>query len=638
MRPARLHNLRLNHTERSPHRLFVWDTETRTLTEGQREVMPLRLWAAETVQRHDRRPRQPAVQPHQGSSGAELLAALEGACRASETVWAFAHNQSFDLSVTRLPLLLRERGWEITAHALTTASPWARLSRGSHRLVLADSTSWLPGRLEAIGIQVGIEKPPLPSPDDQESDWWWRCRQDVAILRSALVQLMDWWDARRAGCWSVTGPQTGFNAMRHLPSPHTVVIDPDPAARAFERQAITAGRREVWRVGRQPWGDYREIDFRLAHATIAAHCPLPKRRSVRFETMAVDDWRLGSERWAPMAWATIQAQTPRYPLAVGGRLFYPVGRFRTILAGPELQEARRRGELLSVGPGYVYQLGQHMGDWGRWVLEQLDHPDDAVPEVARTCIKGWSRTVPGKWAARTGRTIHEGDSLELGWGLEHGRHHPSGAPVAVLDMAGRREVVLQDQDADDCFPAVLAWIQSEVRVRLGRLIDRIGPEHMLSCNTDGLFCEAGAGFAEGFSPAEFEPLVPREKQRVPWVDVISPQHLILPRERRLSGVPASAEEVGPYRYRWMTWPRMPSQIAQGDRRGYVREPRTADLSTVPVNRWVWSDGQAVPVSAEVGEDGATSLLRPGSMLGPWPLDGLRRPQHPVLEQLLAPAP
>ncbi len=636
MRTPHVHNLRGNKVERSPHRLFVWDCETLPHPDDKREVHRLRCWAAEVVQRHDRRPKAPRAQVDAGNAPESLVAYLEAACRASETVWAFAHNQSFDLAVTRLPLRLIERGWEITAHALTSSSPWARLARGSHRLVLADSTSWLPGPLASIGAQVGISKPELPDFEGPDEEWAWRCRQDVCILAQALTELMDWWDARKLGSWSITGPASGFNAMRHRPSPHKVVIDPDELARKIERQAIMGGRREVWRVGRQPWGDYREIDFRLAHATVAAHCPLPKRRSVAFDRMGLEDWRLTSDRWAPLAWCLVNAQAPRYPLEVQGRLFYPVGRFRTLLCGPEIAEAHRRSELLEVGPGYVYQLGQHMGEWGRWVLHELGEPQSETPEVARTAIKAWSRQVPGKWAARTGRLIHQGPALEAGWHLEHGRHHPSGAPVATLDMALTRQVVLQDQDADDCFPAVLAWIQSEVRLRLGRLVDQVGPERMLVCNTDGVICEAGAGFAEGFSPADFEPLVPRQKARHAWVDVISPQHVILPTERRLSGVPHSAEEVAERQYRWLTWPRLPSQIASGVQDGYVREPRTVDLSGVPVNRWVGPDGSCWPVVAEVGEDGAARLLPfLGDLTGAAPR-GLRPAQHPVLQRLLGP--
>lgn len=634
MRPQRVHNLRGNKRELSPHRLFVWDVETRPLQEGRREVLTPRVWAAETVQRHGRRPTQPRVEEHRGQDPTGIADMLEASCRASETIWAFAHNQSFDLAAVRLPLQLLSRGWTITAHALATDSPWARLSKGSHRIVLADSASWLPGPLEAIGLQVGIDKPPLPAEDADEHGWFWRCRQDVRILSLALCQLMDWWDEQHCGSWSVTGPQSGFNLMRHKPTPHTVVIDPDPDARAFERAGLLGGRREVWRLGRLPWGDYRELDFRSAHATVAAHCPLPKRRSVRFESMDLDDWRIMSGRWAPMAYCTIRTNTPRYPVQYRGRLFYPIGSFRTILCGPELAEARRRGELLSVGPGYVYQLGQHMGDWGRWVLKQLDGKDPSTPPVALTAIKAWSRRVPGKWASRVGQVIHTGTAAEQGWNLEHGRHHPSGAPVAVLDMAGQRTIHLQDQDADDCFPAVLAWIQSEVRVRLGRLIDMVGAERMVSCNTDGLFCEGTSRLMRNISAEQLAPLTVREKQRVPWLDVISPQHLILPHDRRLAGVPGSAEEVGYRKYRWMTWPRMPTQIASGEPRGYVREPRAVDLSGVPVNRWVGRDQTAFPVTAMVGEDGATRFLPAVADLLGHGLGVDAQRQHPALRRVL----
>lgn len=634
MRPQHIHYLRANHAERSPHRLFVWDTETQSAGDEYRTVDRLRCWAAETAQRHGRRASQPVVQAHAGRDLVVLADAIEGACRSTETTWAFAHNQTFDLGVTRLPLLLRERGWQITGHALATDSPWARLQRGGHRLVLADSASWLPYRLADIGATLDLAKLPLPADDAPDDDWAARCRADVTILRTALCQLLDWWDRHGLGAWSITGPSTGWNLMRHQPGPHSVVIDPDPDGRALERLALRGGRREVWRVGKLPWSTYLELDFRSAHATVAAHLPLPKRRSVSFERLQLDDWRLTSDRWAPLSWVTLQTAWPRYPLAVEGALFYPVGRFRTVLAGPEIAEAARRRELLSIGPGRIYHLGAHMAGWGHWVLAQLAGDDPATPGPALQAIKGWSRTVPGKWAGRTGRQVHSGPAAEQGWHLEHGIHHPSRARVSVLDMAGERQVILQDQDSDDSFPAVLAWIQSYVRVRLGRLIDAVGPQRMVSCNTDGLVYDAAEQRGSEVPEADTWPLVPRLKGRYGRLDVISPQHLVLDAKRRLSGVPASADEVSEHVYSWMTWPRLPRQIASGERAGYLRERRSADLTAVPVNRWRYSDGLCGPVAAEMGPDDSCYLLPPQASLPGSAGPQLAPRQHPVLTRLL----
>jgi hypothetical protein len=202
--------------------------------------------------------------------------------------------------------------------------------------------------------------------------------------------------------------------------------------------------------------------------------------------------------------------------------------------------------------------------------------------------------------------------------------------VSVLDIAGRREVVLQDQDADDCFPAVLAWIQSEVRVRLGRLIDAVGPDRMISCNTDGLFCEVRRGDAPLAGFGDLEPLAFREKARHAWLDVISPQHVIKPDGHRLSGVPASATEIGYRQYSWLTWPRLPSQIAEGDDRGYVRTRRSVDLSKVPVNRWRWTDGLCLPVTTELGEDGETRIVPPAWWVPQGTDAVMTEHQHPVL--------
>jgi len=61
---------------------------------------------------------------------------------------------------------------------------------------------------------------------------------------------------------------------------------------------------------------------------------------------------------------------------------------------------------------------------------------------------------------------------------------PGGVEAAAcLYLGGRQHQLLHDQEAEDSFPAVLAWIQSYVRDRLGRLIDQFTLDELISCQT-----------------------------------------------------------------------------------------------------------------------------------------------------------
>ena len=630
---AQVHWMRGNKVERSPHHLVVIDTETRRYDRAKGEAHRLRLWAARYTRRHGWDKRQAYEHEHWGRTAAELVDYVESLCHRKATLWLFAHNLGFELAVTMLPLLLLERGWELGDHALHSNKPWARLRKGALALVLADSASWLPEAVRNIATELGTSKLKMPDWEAPEGEWLTYCRRDVGIESDAIVQLLDWWEGERLGNWSLTGASTGFNAMRHMPERRPILIDPDPDAREFERRAIYGGRREVWRVGQLDVSRYAEIDFRSAHATIAAHLPLPEKRRRAFTSMDPDDWRVTSGSGSIIAECELAPRDGRYPVRIDRRVWHPTGRVRTVLCAPEIQEARRRGELLSIGPGYEYRVGGHMSRWGRWVLSVLAGEEPNVPPMGRMAVKGWSRSVPGKWAGHTSEMYWERPSHIDGWGIETGSRRRDHAPVTILHMGGTAQWFARDVWQNDAFPAVLAWIQSVCRVLLGRLIDQFGADRVMQCNTDSLLVECEEDGSVSWDAAPLWPLVPVVKRVARRVTVISPQHLVLDDERKMAGIPGTAVQRDDGVWVWDSWPKFRRQIEAARPGEYLREERHADLSAVPIARWVWENGATTAPETAVTAAGETVLCAEPVPWVPGLVLRLRSPQHPSLERV-----
>lgn len=654
MRPSSIHNLSSNSLEDSPHEVVVIDTETRSRPTADGEVHSLRLWEASMVRRHGRNPSRPRRVDGGGEDAIRLARWLDPLVKTSPAVWVYCHNLSFDLAVTRLPMLLADAGWMVTQHNLASDAPWAMLRAGNRTMRLVDSASVLPVSVEELGRLRGVPKLPLPTDGDSQETWAARCRRDVDITMGALIELMDWWDANQLGHWSVTGPRTGWNAMRHrcvkrpgmAPIVHRgpsgssfvqhgdghVVIDPDPLARKFERGTLYQGRREAWRVGMQAVGDYGELDMSRAHLTVAGRLRLPCRRGVAFESLEVDSPYLLGSNVSAIAHCVVETSEARYPMRTRFGIVHPVGRFETVLAGPELADARERGELVSVGAGFFYRLSYHMQPWADWAGSVLDDTSGDVPPAALVAVKGWSRSVPGTWAARTSRVVLEGSSPVAGWAASHGIYAGTGEPCSIVHLNGRMQVQLRDQEGDDSFPAVLSFIQSYVRVALNRAVDAIEPWRRVACSTDsvlvdvtGLNERAGRGLpvmrlgeSTGARAARLalalsklgEPFDFRVKSTAHLVDVLSPQHVRLDGARRYSGIPGGAVEVEPNQFSFLTWPKLGRQMEVADQRGYVRELRPVDLRGVTVARYVAGCGCTFAPRVELDREGRNELLPP----------------------------
>lgn len=674
MRTPKIHNLGPNSRESSPSQVIVVDTETRWHTTDETEHHTLRCWNAATSRRHGKNPSRPRYEQAEGEHAEALARWVDGQVKTTPVAWLYCHNLSFDLAVTRLTEQLGALGWTVTTHNLASDAPWAILRNGGRTLRLADSHSLLPVPLAQVGDAIGYRKPPLPTQDDSIEAWHIRCKADVEITMQGLTQLMDWWDEHKLGHWSVTGPRTGYNAMRHrcVKRPGYdpigqqtgdgtrgiqhgdghVVIDPDPDARAFERTTLYQGRREAFRVGVQPRGMYAEVDMTRAHLTAARTRKLPCRRGVAFDSLEVDSPYVMNDNMSIIADCEIETATARYPVRTRFGIIHPTGRFTTRLAGPEIAEARERGELKAIGKGYYYRLSWHMQPWANWAEEVLRNDDGQHPEVGRIAVKGWSRSVPGIWAARTSRVIEEGTSPVTGWHSEQAYDIDRKAPTTIVHMQGRMQVLLRDVEADDSFPAVLSFIQSHVRVAVGRMIDRIPDHRMLTCSTDSLLVDT-TGYERGDTPwyrrpiladharddaarliqylsTAAEPFTMAIKGFAADVRILSPQHVRMDGGRKYSGIAGGAEETERDKFRFFTWPALGTQMAAGAPEGYVRQLRTVDMTRLTVPRWVYDCGCTEAPRAAI-RDGRNLVLGPLAPFCQRHHDGqISSPQHPAL--------
>lgn len=667
-----VHYLASNDSTWTPSALITLDTET-TVIQTYPEVQGLRCWHVRADYRAGARRLAGEHVEGGGSTAEDLTMRVDRWARRWSETWLYCHNLNFDLSVTRLPLLLSARGWVVGDMAVDGAAPWMIMHRDQCKLVIADSHAIWPVPLAELAHVTGIVKPPLPAGDDTAA-WVARCAADTLILHTALLETMDYHDRHELGRWAITGAGTGWNTMRHLqhartskkaraarvsqglpgvdPAAQPIVVNPDPDGLSHDRLAVYGGRRQTWRHGQLPTGIYQEWDFERAYQTVMAQFALPRKRGRWFDSLPVDSRLVDdpTHHWGIIAECEITTDTPRWPCRINvtpaplppgsehdltgmpadskTRVFYPVGTFRTVLAGPDIAEARRAGALKAIRHGQVHQLGYAIRPWATWSLTAQDDPQ--TPPAVTMALKHQGRAVAGKWAQRSWSKTVIGAATTYGWSYTDAYVPAAKTRGAIIDMAGTKFLAVPDQDGSNAYPAVLAWIESHVRVLLGRVIDVLRPAGMVQCDTDGLIIDTatmpqagpaagtaathpltgGGGAAATIAACQSltGPLRLRAKTEYRNLEVTGPQHLVLDGRKRWSGVPGSAQRQADGSYQAWTWPKLAWQMSHGDARGYTRVVQTYRLANSYAPGWLLQDGTVVAPECRLTDDGTTALV------------------------------
>lgn len=624
LRNVPTHYLRANHTSWTPPSVFSFDTETRSAYDDDNEIMTLRLWGARFTDRRAPKRVTPVDEYADGIFGDDLAIWLHKLCKQRRTIWGYAHNLGFDICTSGLIDHLLALRWQVTEFAVNSGAPFVRLRHGESSLTLADSWSWFGTRLEDVADAMNMRKPPLPEDTDSREDWLRRCMADTEILHNAMLTLMDWWDDENLGRWNVTGGASGWNAMRHIPAPQRILIRPDDSECDHDRKAIYGGRRFTWLSGNSRYGHYSEVDIYKAYTSVCKHMPLPMARTATFTNLPVTHRWLDCERWGVIAECVITTDEARWPVRIGNSVWYTVGTFATTLAGPDIRAARESNNLVCVGAGWLHQLGYALTPWAQWCLNAIADDSGRTPDVAKMVHRIWARSAIGKWAQRGFEVVELGPSPNQGWHHEDAWHHGKNVPCSIIDFAGTRYQVSAVNQSDNAYPAILAFVESYVRVALGRAIAVMADTHMVACDTDGYICESVGLDCLPEANQAIAPLELRIKRHYRSIKVLGPQHMELDGTKRRAGIPASATMGTDGKLHARTWPKLAWQLANGRQGAYVRPDQAYKIGATYAPGWLLDDGTVVPVELELDQGGHNRIVpfprtrygRAGRRLGP----------------------
>jgi hypothetical protein len=469
------------------------------------------------------------------------------------------------------------------------------MRKGKQSITISDLYHLLPMRLADIGSLCGQNKMPMPKDDAPDCDWFDYCQNDSDIVLAAVLILMQHWDDYALGKWRMTGASCGFAAMRHGHDGARMVLFDDPDGSQLDRSAIYGGRRHAWRHGQLPAGRYVNLDITAAYATAGAMWNLPHKRGATFDSLPLSDRRVWRPEVCVIAECEIETDRPVFPVRAAGGIAYPVGRFRTVLAGPEIEYARQLGMLREIGAGQFHLLGQGMRsffakviDWGRPGVAQID-------PVAAAMWKQFGRGVIGKFAQRGYVTEVTSLLTDKDWFYEQAYDLQAQRSYWLVHRAGRIERRWQEGDSRNAYPAVTAVVESLVRVALDRVIQAAGPHAPVLCDTDGLWLDMTAQADLAAIGAAAFPFGIKTKDETQRLEVAGPQSYDWAQGSRHAGRPRNMQRTGADTWAGDVFPGLAWQMAHGKAGEYhlVSHHWRQEASTV--RAWVLDSGHVAPL-------------------------------------------
>jgi len=284
---------------------------------------------------------------------------------------------------------------------------------------------------------------------------------------------------------------------------------------------------------------------------------------------------------------TLDTSVDTFPLRTNNRVIYPIGRYRTCLAHPELELALDRGLVRRIHHLSWYEHDTIFAKYMDWFITAKSRYRAEGNEAWATVCKYYGNSLYGKTGQRTPQWLEWGPEslrlLEESNGLAHGvlssfAHCPpkmdsmeetygfvgSGITADIRNYWGVPEIKVGYHESRDSCPAIAAAITSYARVALRECQAIAGDREWYYSDTDSLWVtEQGMGrLSERGKIATEQIGYLSVKGKHQWMIVSGPKDYATDQTRKIKGIRSSATPTADGGFSQLHFPSASSQIRQ----------------------------------------------------------------------------
>lgn len=550
MRDVKAHYIKSNEVARIPSRFIILDTEAVRTKDKNGEtqswalaVATFLVWKKDgTIDQVTSRFNTPM----------ELWQAVSSFTRTGRRTVLYAHNLNYDLRISQALTILPALGWMTQDIRLDGRGSWSKWSREKASLVLSDSASIFPVKLEYLATILGMKKLTLPQSCEREK-LFQRCTTDVEILTCAITLYVKWLRTGVCGNWQMTGASQAWSHWRHSHYTHKVLVHDNEEALKAERSAMHAGRCEAWRWGKYDKDVWYEYDWQNSYPRIARDSLLPSRLCGTVTTPNPKSLAGLLKKYCVLAELEVTTDIPCVPSVHNGRVLWPTGTFTTTLWDPEIRLLLGNGATFCVRKAWLYKRDPILKDWAEWILSSLHDKTDRIEPWQKLILKHWSRALIGRFGMRyktwesfataTDSRVYISQMTDLDDGSEK-----------ELMQIGTQVFTSGDlKEIRDGCPQITGYIMSEARAKLWRTSAHIGMQNVWYMDTDSLLVNSDGHNAiqKAANSRDLDGL--RSKGRYHKVQLYGPRSIILESRPSVAGMPKGSIQTGPKQWSGEVW-------------------------------------------------------------------------------------
>ncbi len=436
-------------------------------------------------------------------------------------LWIIAHNIVFDNIITDIWTFLEDKKFEsdfihskgmVFIQTLKRYEPKLRKDKKGNmvrklnkKILLVNNGNIFPAKLETIGQVVGFPKLEIDFKKCTKEELKIYCKRDVEILVEFWKSWIKFISDNELGNLKFTISSQSMEAFKKKFCKNFIVIDNDMKNLDFERLSYFGGRTEIFYKGK--------VNKKIHYYDVNSMYPHVMREFVyptefKYFKNNPELWYVEEKIKKGMciiAECYIETETNNcYPVKENGTLLFPLGKFKTYLATPEVVEGLKNGDIKSFGRVSFYKASNIFKDYidffynFRLELKKAGNPQEKMVKLFLNSLYGKFGQKMDKWIKTT---LEEIEMLVPSFDLDMWIMDEFKIPKIVMngqDMTPKIRYIgteLQmsgeEEEGNISFPAIASHVTSYARLIIWEGIKwcKVNNETFYYCDTDSMFID-----------------------------------------------------------------------------------------------------------------------------------------------------
>jgi hypothetical protein len=510
------------------------------------------------------------------------------------SLYLFGHNIFFDLQVSDFFHYFTKWGWILEFLYDKGTTYILIISKGNCRIKCISTTNYFPVPLAVLGKFLGIPKLKVVFGNCLRSELLRYCRNDTFIIRKAIEYYIKFIDLHDLGRFSLSRAAQSLNAYRYRFMDKAIYLHKDKIVQDLEMQAYSGGRVESRFLGTLPKDDYVSLDINSMYPYVMKKYKMPVKLLDYKTYLDIDDIPVILKHFTAVASVTISTDEPAYAVKYKGKLVFPTGNFKTYLCSAGLAYAYKHNHLRSVDEIAIYQKAFIFKRYVDYFMKLKEKYSKQNNDFMKQVSKYFLLYLYGKFAQQKDIVTEQSDITYDGYYREETFDLVTLKTEVITKLFNKKWSTFGREATNNCFTAIAAHVTEYARFRLYELMQIVGLNKVIYCDTDSLKlrqidAKPLAAYLDNHKLGML-----KVEETFKQFTINGAKNYQTEKVKRIKGIPSQAKQIEQYKYTYLEFKKQASHLAAQVTRYAIVQPKIKVVKPYYDKGKVLKDGTIIP--------------------------------------------